>query len=326
MLRKLTRPLQAKKGVPTLTNIIEVNGLSKSFGKIKAVNDISFYVEEGALFSFLGTNGAGKSTTISILLTLLQQDSGHVCVNGYTVGKHDQAIRKEIGVVFQESLLDPLLTVHENLAIRGSFYGMTRQERNVAITRVMAIVDLQSISNRPYGKLSGGQRRRVDIARALIHKPNILILDEPTTGLDPESRKNIWATILQLQKETGMTVFLTTHYIEEAANSDYVVVMKKGSIVAKGTPEQLKNNYSTDLLTISTERADELRSLLMLDDLDFNEEKSLFHFRLNHTTDAIPILAKFTSFVTSFEVKKSSLDDVFIAINGKVVNQDDSIR
>jgi len=309
-----------------LTNIIEVNGLSKSFGKIKAVNDISFYVEKGALFSFLGTNGAGKSTTISILLTLLQLDSGHVSVNGYTVGKHDQAIRKEIGVVFQESLLDPLLTVKENLAIRGSFYGMKRQERNGAITRVMDIVDLQSISNRPYGKLSGGQRRRVDIARALIHKPNILILDEPTTGLDPESRKNIWATILQLQKETGMTVFLTTHYIEEAANSDYVVVMKKGSIVAKGTPEQLKNNYSTDLLTISTERAEELRNLLILDDIAFTEEKSMFHFRLNHTKEAIPILAKFTSFITSFEVKKSSLDDVFIAINGKVVNQDDSIR
>ncbi len=309
-----------------MANIIEVNGLSKSFGKVKAINDISFYVEEGALFSFLGTNGAGKSTTISILLTLLQQDSGHVCVNGYIVGKHDQAIRQEIGVVFQESLLDPLLTVKENLAIRGSFYGMARQEREVAITRVMEIVDIHTISNRPYGKLSGGQRRRVDIARALIHKPNILILDEPTTGLDPESRKNIWATILQLQKETGMTVFLTTHYIEEAANSDYVVVMKEGSIVAKGTPEQLKNDYSTDLLTIFSDRAGELRSLLTLDGLEFNEEKSLFHLRLNHTTDAIPILAKFTSFISSFEVKKSSLDDVFIAINGKVVKLDDRIR
>jgi multidrug/hemolysin transport system ATP-binding protein len=309
-----------------MKKIIEVERVSKSFGKVKAVNEISFYVEEGTLFSFLGTNGAGKSTTISILLTLLKQDQGVVLVNGYTVGKHDQAIRREIGVVFQESLLDPLLTVKENLAIRGSFYGMTRQERNVAITRVMDIVDIKSISNRPYGKLSGGQRRRVDIARALIHKPNILILDEPTTGLDPESRKNIWATILELQKETGMTVFLTTHYIEEAANSDYVVVMKEGSIVAEGTPEQLKNGYSTDLLTISTDRADELRNLLTLDRLDFNEEKSLFHIRLSHTTDAIPILAKFNPFISSFEVKKSSLDDVFIAINGKGVNQDDSIR
>ncbi|WP_342511796.1 ABC transporter ATP-binding protein [Sporosarcina sp. FSL K6-1522] len=309
-----------------MANIIEVNGLSKSFGKVKAVNDISFYVEEGSLFSFLGTNGAGKSTTISILLTLLQQDQGHVSINGYSIGKNDQAIRQEIGMVFQNSLLDPLLTVKENLAIRASFYGMTKQERNAAIKNVVAVVDLQSILDRRYGKLSGGQKRRVDIARALIHKPNILILDEPTTGLDPESRKNIWSTIQLLQKETGMTVFLTTHYIEEAANSDYVVVMKEGCIAAKGTPEQLKNDYSTHVLTISTDKADELRSSLLTDGLNFNEEKSLFHLPLSHTTDAIPLLAKFTSFISSFEVKKSSLDDVFIAINGKDVNHDDDIR
>ena len=309
-----------------MAKIIEVNGLSKSFGKIKAVNDISFYVEEGSLFSFLGTNGAGKSTTISILLTLLQQDKGHVIVNGYTVGKHDQAIRREIGVVFQDSLLDPLLTVKENLAIRASFYGMTRQERHAAIHRVVEVVEVASLLDRPYGKLSGGQKRRVDIARALIHKPNILILDEPTTGLDSKSRKNIWETIQQLQKETGMTVFLTTHYIEEAANSHYVVVMKAGNIVAKGTPEQLKNDYSAHLLTITTDQSDELRSLLIAEGLDFNEEMSLFHLQLSHTTDAIPILAKLMPFITSFEVKKSSLDDVFIAINGKDVNHDASIR
>lgn len=315
-----------RKGVIQLNKIIEVKQLSKSFGKVKAVNDISFYVEEGALFSFLGTNGAGKSTTIAILLTLLKQDQGIVFVNGYTVGKHDQAIRQEIGVVFQESLLDPLLTVKENLAIRASFYGMTKQERHVAIARVMDVVDIQTISNRPYGKLSGGQRRRVDIARALIHKPNILILDEPTTGLDPESRNNIWKTILQLQKETGMTVFLTTHYIEEAANSDYVVVMKEGRIIAKGNPEQLKNEYSTDLLTISTNKENELRNALVAAKIDFTNDKSLFYLPLDHTKDAIGILQKFTPYITSFEVRKSSLDDVFIAINGKDVIQDDGIR
>ncbi len=309
-----------------MANIIEVNGLFKSFGKIKAVNDISFYVEEGSLFSFLGTNGAGKSTTISILLTLLQQDKGHIIVNGYTVGKHDPAIRQEIGVVFQDSLLDPLLTVKENLATRASFYGMTRQERHAAIHYVAEVVEVASLLAQPYGKLSGGQKRRVDIARALIHKPNILILDEPTTGLDPESRKNIWATIQQLQKETGMTVFLTTHYIEEAANSHYVVVMKEGRIVAKGTPEQLKNDYSSHLLIISTDQADELRILLLADGLDFNEDMSLFHLPLTHTTDAIPILAKFSPLISSFEVKKSSLDDVFIAINGRDVHHDVGIR
>ena len=168
-----------------------------------------------------------------ILLTLLKQDKGEVKVKGYTVGKQDDKIRQEIGVVFQDSLLDPLLTVKENLEIRGSFYGMSKKDINNAIERVTVLTDLQSFINRPYGKLSGGERRRTDIARALIHNPSILIMDEPTTGLDAQSRKNIWNTILQLQKETKMTVFLTTHYIEEAANSDYVVVMKKGEIVAE---------------------------------------------------------------------------------------------
>ena len=309
-----------------INKIIEVGGLSKSFGKLRAVNAISFYVEEGTLFSFLGTNGAGKSTTISILLTLLKQDEGVVKVNGYTVGKNDNKIRKEIGVVFQESLLDRLLTVKENLAIRASFYGMSRLERIAAIDRVMEVVNIQSIKDRPYGKLSGGQRRRVDIARAIIHKPKILILDEPTTGLDPKSRKVIWDTIFKLQKETGMTVFLTTHYIEEAANSDYVVVIKEGSIVAKGTPVQLKNEYSTDSLTISSNMEDALRKALIEYGYKFTFEKSIFKLSIDHTKDAIRILTKLSPFISSFEVRKSSLDDVFIAINGKERIKDDSIR
>lgn len=313
------RSLHVKKGGLRLTKIIEVNGLSKSFGTIKAVKDISFYVEEGALFAFLGTNGAGKSTTISILLTLLKQDKGHVKVNGYSVGEHDQAIRKEIGVVFQESLLDPLLTVKENLAIRASLYGLGKRERSTAIDSALQIVDIEPFANHPYGKLSGGQKRRADIARALLHKPKLLILDEPTTGLDPQSRKHIWETILRLQKETKMTVFLTTHYIEEAANSDYVVVMKGGGIVAQGTPEQLKNAYSSHLLLITAKETKALRNALARDGLAFNEKKSLFQISLPQTTDAIPILTKFKDLIVSFEVKKSSLDDVFIEINGKDV-------
>ena len=304
-----------------MNKIIEVDRLSKSFGKVNAVNNISFYVEEGSLFSFLGTNGAGKSTTISIILTLLKQNKGEVKVNGYTVGKHDYAIRKEIGVVFQDSVLDALLTVKENLDIRGSFYGFSKKERKAAIRRVAEIADCTSFLDRPYGKLSGGQKRRADIARALIHQPTILILDEPTTGLDPQSRKNIWAMILQLQRETRMTIFLTTHYIEEAANSDYVVVMKEGFIIAKGTPEQLKNDYSSDQLTLTTNKADELREALVLGNINFIEDKSLFLVQLAQTTDAIPILSKFTSLITSFEVQKSSLDDVFITINRKDVDQ-----
>ena len=309
-----------------MTKIIEVSRLSKSFGNVKAVSDINFHVYEGSLFSFLGSNGAGKSTTISILLTLLKQDAGEVKVKGYTVGKQDDKIRQEIGVVFQESLLDPLLTVEENLMVRASFYGMSKEEKIQAIRRVTAITDLESFIKRPYGKLSGGEKRRTDIARALIHTPSILILDEPTTGLDAGSRKSIWNTILQLQKETNMTVFLTTHYIEEAANSDYVVVMKTGKIVATGTPEQLKNDYASDLLIITALDNGDMRSILSAEKLEFKEEKSLFYIPLKETTSAIPVLIKYRDFISSFEVRKSSLDDVFIAINGKDVNNDDYIH
>ncbi|QUW22410.1 ABC transporter ATP-binding protein [Sporosarcina sp. Marseille-Q4063] len=302
-----------------MNKIIEVNGLSKSFGKVKAVKDISFYVEEGALFSFLGTNGAGKSTTISILLTLLKQDKGEVKVKGFTVGKQDDKIRQEIGVVFQDSLLDPLLTVKENLEIRCSFYGLSKIDKSNAIGRVTALTGLQSFLNRPYGKLSGGERRRTDIARALIHNPSILIMDEPTTGLDAQSRKRIWHTILQLQNETKMTVFLTTHYIEEAANSDYVVVMKKGEIIARGTPEQLKNEYASDNLLLTPSNDADMRRILAAKGIEYTEERSIFHLPLQETKSAIPFLAEHADLITSFEVKKSNLDDVFIAINGKDV-------
>ena len=305
--------------------IIEVEHLSKSFGKVLAVNDISFYVEEGSLFSFLGTNGAGKSTTISILLTLLKQNEGEVKIKGFTVGKQDDKIRQEIGVVFQDSLLDPLLTVEENLNIRGAFYGMSKVEKREAVNRVIAVTDLASFKNRPYGKLSGGERRRTDIARALIHSPSILIMDEPTTGLDSYSRKSIWNTILQLQKETNMTVFLTTHYIEEAANSDFVVIMKEGEIVAKGTPEQLKNDYTSHRLLFSTSDVELMRENLNDEQVEFSEVKSIFQLPLVETTDAIPLLSKYKDLITSFEVQKASLDDVFLAINGKAVIDNDSI-
>ena len=309
-----------------MNKIVEVERLSKYYGKVRAVDDISFYVEEGSLFSFLGTNGAGKSTTISIMLTLLKQSEGKVIINGFTVGKQDDKIRKEIGIVFQDSLLDPLLTVKENLNIRGAFYGMSKDEKREAIKRVIAVTDLTSFIDRPYGKLSGGERRRTDIARALIHSPAILIMDEPTTGLDSYSRKSIWNTILQLQKETKMTVFLTTHYIEEAANSDFVVVMKEGKIVAKGTPEQLKNDYTSDRLLISTNNVKVMRERLTVEQLEFKELKSTFQLPLTDTTDAIPILSKFEDLITSFEVQKSSLDDVFLAINGKVVTDNDGLH
>lgn len=305
-----------------MTKVIEVKELSKSFGKVKAVKNLSFYVEEGTLFSFLGTNGAGKSTTISILLTLLQPDTGVVKVKGCTVGKQDDKIRREIGVVFQDSLLDDLLSVEENLKIRASFYGYSKNKRKQAVERVIRITNLTSFVKRPYGKLSGGEKRRADIARALLHQPSILILDEPTTGLDAECRQAIWQTILALQKTSNMTIFLTTHYIEEAAGSDYLLIMNEGQVVAKGTPHELTKTFASDRLLITATNEDCLKEELNKESINFNQEKGLFSIPLKSTKEAISILNKMEDLVSTFEVKQSSLEEVFIAVSKLEVKED----
>ena len=219
-----------------MAHIIEVNGLKKSYGNLEAVRGIDFYVEAGKLFAFLGPNGAGKSTTIDVLCTLLKPTAGTVTVDGHPLEQEDEAIRNSIGVVFQGSVLDPLLTVRENLMVRASFYKMDKQERKAAVREAAITADVMEFIDRPYGKLSGGQRRRADIARALVHTPKILFLDEPTTGLDPKTKESVWQTVFQLQKRTGMTIFLTTHYMEEAAEADYIILINHGLIAAKGTP------------------------------------------------------------------------------------------
>ncbi|MDD4774041.1 MAG: ABC transporter ATP-binding protein, partial [Eubacteriales bacterium] len=233
-----------------MNKIIEVSGLHKSYGDIHAVKGIDFFVEAGKIFAFLGPNGAGKSTTIDIICTFLRQDSGSVTVDGYRLGEDDNAIRKIIGAVFQDGLLDSLLTVGENLKIRGGFYGLKGNKLREAVDQTVKITGINEIIKRPYGKLSGGQRRRCDIARALINTPKILFLDEPTTGLDPQTRKIIWETITALQKQNDMTIFLTTHYMEEAATADYVIIIDDGEIAAKGTPSALKDKYTSDRLVL----------------------------------------------------------------------------
>jgi multidrug/hemolysin transport system ATP-binding protein len=274
--------------------IIRVKNLSKSFGNVKAVNGISFNVQEGSLFSFLGTNGAGKSTTINILTTLLAKTSGMAVVNGHDVGRDADKVRSLIGVVFQESVLDPLLTVRENLTIRGSLYGLRGAGLRDAVDNAIKTTDIEEFANRPYGKLSGGQRRRSDIARALIHTPKLLFLDEPTTGLDPKTRRDIWLMIRNMQKSSGMTVFLTTHYMEEAAESDDVVIIEKGRIKAHGTPLELKTQYCTDLLKLT------------LTDGEYIECK------LEKTIDALPIIEQYKGSIANVEIINGTLDDVFL--------------
>ena len=304
-----------------MEKIIEVSALAKSYmvkGKeVKAVKGIDFYVEKGTLFSFLGKNCAGKSTTIDILCTLLEPDAGKVMINGYQLGKNDFEIRQSIGIVFQRSLLDSMLTVYENLKIRGKFYNFPRKKLKERIEAVTEIAQLGEFLHRPYEKLSGGQRRRADIARALINTPQILFLDEPTTGLDSGTRKDIWATIRNLQKEKGVTVFLTTHYMEEAEQSDYITIMGHGEILAKGTPLELKMQYCHDLLRFVPKDPDSFRQTLKQSNIEFVEKLEIFEIKLTSTVEAIPLVERFKDDITNVEIINGTMDDVFLDITGR---------
>ena len=302
--------------------IIEVNGLKKSFNNIEAVKGIDFFVKKGQLFSFLGTNGAGKSTTIKILCTLLDKNDGDVFIDGFRLGNDDNEIRKHIGVVFQDSVLDDLLTVKENLMTRGRFYELTKEELNNKVDEVNKICELGEFINRPYGKLSGGQRRRADIARALINTPEILFLDEPTTGLDPKTKDSVWNMILKLQKEINMTIFLTTHYMEEASLSDYITIIDHGEVVAEGTPYALRDEYSKDKLRIKPNNKESLIDILDSNVLDYKEDNDVIVIYLNDTLEAIEIINKIKDVISSFEVIHGSMNDVFLNITGGELNND----
>lgn len=304
-----------------MNKMIEVSGLSKKYGNLTAVNDISFYVEKGQLFSFLGPNGAGKSTTIDILCTLLNFESGECIIGGYDLRHESQKIRQITGIVFQDHVLDDLLTVRENLTVRAGLYMSDKTKINDAIYEAIQATELSEIIDRPYGKISGGQRRRVDIARALVQKPEILFLDEPTTGLDPQTRKSIWNMIKRLQSNNGMTVFLTTHYMEEAAGSDYVIVIDQGVIAAKGTPTELKTQYSSDIIKLFPSDEGRLRQILNQSQHDFTTISSEFIIKLPDTMAAIPILENCKDCISSFQVLQGTMDDAFIGITGKELRQ-----
>lgn len=302
-----------------MDRIIEVQDLRKSFGDVHAVNGIDFYVEKGSLFAFLGPNGAGKSTTIDMISTQLKPDAGRIDVGGYILGKDDNAIRRKIGIVFQDSVLDPLLTVKENLVLRGNLYGMPKEQLKNAVKAAAQTADVMDFYHRPYGKLSGGQRRRADIARALVNTPEILFLDEPTTGLDPQTRHKVWDTISHLQKESNMTIFLTTHYMEEAARADYITIMDHGKILAKGTPAELKEQYTRDILRMTPKNAEALEKCLMESGIAFEKTGGDFMVRLDHTIDALDIVNHCRNEVSGLEVRRGTMDDVFLNITGSEV-------
>ena len=300
-----------------MENIIEVNHLKKYFNEIKAVDDISFRVKKGQLYGFLGVNGAGKSTTINMLCTLLNRTEGEVLVCGNRLGKEDREIRSKIGVVFQDNTLDDRLTIKENLMIRASLYDSNSNSLKANLDYVCDILDIGELLNRQFCKLSGGQKRKCEIAKALMNRPEVLFLDEPTTGLDPQTRQNVWEGLEKLRKEDGMTVFLTTHYMEEAAKAQYISIMEDGKLVADGTPSELKAQYAQDVLKLVPEDKEELsRSLL--------EEELSFEYRSNHIRVVIPnsmfgldVLNKIKGNLRSFEVIQGTMDDVFLNVTGK---------
>lgn len=299
-----------------MATAIQVENLRKQYGENAAVKDISFSVEQGTLFAFLGTNGAGKSTTIEILCTLLKKTSGTVMVNGHRLDEaaHNAEIRKSIGIVFQQSLLDERLTVYENIMHRGQMYGLSKAERKDNYQFISTYLHLDDIAQKKYGTLSGGQKRRADIARALIHRPTILFLDEPTTGLDPQTRQFVWQAIKQLQTETNMTIFLTTHYMEEAAVADKIVVIKKGEIVAQGTPDTLKTTYAYDQMALVFKDAHAGEQWLKDNQLSYAEKLGIYSVRVQSTMQALTFLKQVEANLASYEVVKGTMDDVFIHI------------
>ena len=295
---------------------IEMRGIDKSFGGNAVLKGAGFLLDDGEVHALMGENGAGKSTTIDMLCTFLKLDRGSIKINNYEVGKDDEKIKSLVGVVFQESVLDELLTVKENLITRSKLYNMSKDEFNKNLEEIADITGIREIINRQYRKLSGGQRRRVDIARALINKPKILFLDEPTTGLDPKTRKNVWDMIRTLQKDNNMTVFLTTHYMEEASKADYIVVMDKGVIAAKGTTDELKEKYAKDKMIIyfDDEKSDFIENYLKENNYEFFIQNNNITIEINTTLESIKIIDDCRIYINSFEVIKGSMDDVFLNI------------
>lgn len=296
-----------------MEHIIDIEHLNKSFGEVKAVRDLSFHVRKGELFAFLGVNGAGKSTTISILCGQLKKNSGTVRVAGQELEQDLTHITRSLGVVFQNSVLDAPLSVRDNLRSRAALYGITGARFRRRLEELTELLELETLLNRPVGKLSGGQRRRIDIARALLHEPEILILDEPTTGLDPQTRRLLWNVVTELRREKAMTVFLTTHYMEEAADADYVVILDSGTICAEGTPLALKNAYAGDYITLY--RADETRVKAL--GLPYEPLRDAFRIAVPDTAAATRLIVSEPSLFEDYEIIKGKMDDVFLAVTGK---------
>lgn len=295
-----------------MEEVLKITNVSKSFGKIKAVNNISFKVKKGEMFAYLGVNGAGKSTTISMICGTLKKDSGSILVCGEDINKNSNYIKNKVGVVFQNSVLDQTLSVYDNLKYRASLYDITGNEFKKRFEELSKMFELNEIRNQKVKTLSGGQRRRVDIARAIIHKPEFLILDEPTTGLDPNTRKKLWNIISNLREKNGMTVFLTTHYMEEAADADFIIIIEKGKIITEGTPLDLKNKYAKDIINIYHVEENDVKKFK----LPYTKIRDGFKLEIENTSLATDLIIKNKEVFKDYEIIKGKMDDVFLNATG----------
>lgn len=303
-----------------MENVIEINGLNKRFGDVQAVKDLSFCVKKGELFAFLGVNGAGKSTTINIMCGQLAADSGSVLICGDDIRRSDE-VKTRLGVVFQSSVLDSALTVYDNLESRAALYGITGKDFRKRLDELGSLLKFENLLKHTVGKLSGGQRRRIDIARALLHRPEILVLDEPTTGLDPQTRSILWSVVSKLRKDENLTVFLTTHYMEEAADADYVVIIDAGEISAKGTPLELKNKYTGDFITIYGISETQVQKL----GCKYDTIRDAYRVSVPDTAAATALILKYPEIFSDYEITKGKMDEVFLSVTGKKLTGGDMI-
>lgn len=304
-----------------MSHVIDVSHLFKSYGSVQAVKDLSFSVRQGELFAFLGINGAGKSTTIGILCGRLKADRGDVLVDGVSLDLDPDRVKRSLGVVFQSSVLDGPLTVYDNLKSRAALYGIHGSAFEERLAELSELLDFSELLRRPVSKLSGGQRRRIDIARALLHRPAILILDEPTTGLDPQTRRLLWRVIDGLRRREGLTVFLTTHYMEEAAEADYVVILNKGSIAAEGTPLTLKNTYTCDYLTLYGISEEQISSL----GYPYVAIRDAFRLQVPSVSCVRELMNDYPHLFSDFEMVKGKMDDVFLAVTGQTLTGGETV-
>jgi ABC-2 type transport system ATP-binding protein len=305
-----------------MRSIIEVKNFTKKYGDFIAVNDISFQVEEGSIFAFLGPNGAGKSTTINTLCTIFEKTSGVLLIDGKDVTTQKSEVRSTIGVVFQDSTLDTKMTIDENLKMHCIFYNIPKKEVEERIQFVLKLVDLLDERKKLVSALSGGMKRRVEIARGLIHYPKVLFLDEPTTGLDPQTRAHIWEYIIKLQKEKNITIFLTTHYMEEAEICNKIAIIDNGRIVAHDTPYALKKEFTRDKAYITTKNEEGLEQLLAQYELNYVKKEGYYRVEAEKLDCLLQVLSLHKEEISNIEIKKGTFNDVFLEITGKKIREE----